>query len=212
MGPKGAAMLSRFVVAVLCVLVTGTVALADQAGDLSDDAVLRRINQGRSPESLVSAQDIVLRRPEQFPGVVLVGYRKANSAFLLGTVFVDGEPLDPPAGAAAALAGQGWAQADADQRARLARQWVEHAVLAFGDELLETEPRGDFDNHDFDTPGFREPEVRTTVDGSVRLTAWIREAPGHDLGTSYRRSIFLFSADGRLARTKMLDRFYLPPQ
>lgn len=204
-------MLSRLLFALFLTLVAAAPVWADSNQELTDDLVLSRINQGRSSESKVTPEDIHLVRPDEFPGVVLVGYRKANSAFLLGTVFVRGELMDPQTGAAAALEHLGWSQSRGEERGELARLWVKHGVLAFGDELLEEEPRGDFGNRDYDTPPFRAPEVRVTPDGSVRMTAWIREAPSQDLGTTYRRTIYLFTSDGRLARTKMLDRFYLPP-
>ena len=184
------------------VLLLAAVALAD----LTDAQILSALNSDRSGKELVTAKNVRILRPE-LEGVILVGFLTGTRGALLGTVFVDGQKMIPGDACKAVLGKLGWEKAGSADRQRLARLWVEKAQLAFEETLID-EKVPDFQLAG--APKFEKPKLESTAAGGVRLQGWIREDAGTQPGTNYRKAIYLFDADGRLVRVKMMDQYYVP--
>lgn len=196
----------RFCLCFLWILLASTVAVTGQDGSLSDDQVLQAINQGRDEEQRVRADGLKIVRPEEMPGVTLVGYSTGKGSHLLGTVFIGDKPHAPRAAAQVWLASAGWDEAAADERLTLAKRWVDLVMMGFGDRLVEVDPGG----FGGSAPEFTAPVGRVTGDGGVVLVGWIQEASTTVKGKMYRRTLYQFGSDGSLARVKMLERHHVP--
>ncbi len=172
----------------------------------SDSSLLAMINQGRDDTERVSLESLAFERPNELPGVVLVGFRKGESNYLLGKIFTGGQLVSPREACPLVLQQLGWMEADEAGRSALAQLWIEKAMLAFGETLLVDEPEGVFEGRG--TPSFKKPIFAPTSGGGVRVFAWVAEPYGRQVGRNYRRSFYLFGPEAQLERVKMMDRFY----
>jgi len=180
---------------------------APALADMTDTQVLAALNAGRPSKEQLTAKNVRILRPEGLEGVVLVGFLTGSRGALLGTVFVDGQKMSPGDACRAVLAKLGWEKASPAERQKLALTWVEKAQLAFAEELIQQK------NADFqlkDAPKFEAPKLESTAAGGVRLQAWIREDSGTTSGTNYRKSIYLFDADGKMVRARQMEQYFVP--
>lgn len=187
----------------LLVLLT-VAALADGP---TDQQILTILNAGRPTKQQLTTKDVRILRPEGLDGVTLVGFLTGSRGALLGVVFLDGQKMLPADACRALLGKLGWEKASPAERQKLALTWVEKAQLAFAEQLVE-EKNADFQAKD--APKFEPPRLESTAAGGVRVQAWIKEDSGTTSGTNYRKSIYLFDADGRLARARQLDQYFVP--
>lgn len=193
----------RFLVVLLFIASLSAAALAD----LTDQQILSALNAGRSAKEQLTAKSVRILRPEGLEGVALVGFLTGGRGALLGTVFVDGQKMAPGDACRVVLGKLGWEKASAAERQKLARTWVEKAQLAFAEELV-TERNADFQSKD--APKFEPPKLESTAAGGARLQAWIKEDSGTTSGTNYRKSIYLFDADGKMVRVRLMDQYFVP--
>jgi hypothetical protein len=168
--------------------------------------VLSLVNEGRSSSTKVTASQLRLVHPADFPAVTLVGFFTGSRSVLLGSVVLKGKLVPPNRAAQLLLQQAGWGNASGLERAKLAQRWLEEGILAFGETLVKVKPKGE------DAAKIHVPSIRALGDGGVRIIAWVEEDPGRSLGTYYRRCYYIFGAHGELSHAQVLDRIYIPPQ
>lgn len=178
------------------------------AETLTPGQAVRLLNRDRDSKSKVAEEDIRLEQPASFPGLVLIGFSKGNGTYILGSAVYSGRVVRPREVCAQLLAASGWDQADANERQRLARLWVDEVMLAFGEKVLE-DPAG-FAFGRNRNPEFVAPQSLSFGDGGIRLLVWVQEAQGEALATSFRRCLYQFSGSGELGQVRMLDRVVMP--
>lgn len=166
-----------------------------------DAATLELLNQGREDEELLRTEQVRLLKPKSFPEATAVGYLVGANDCMVGTILVEGLRCSLAEGSARVLRKYGWEKALPEERARLARLWVEEVLLGFGESMLQSRP----DGFPAKTP-FQAPEVVPMLSGAVRIIAWVQQSPGASLGRVYRRSLYWFGREGGLMQSRVLER------
>jgi hypothetical protein len=170
--------------------------------DLStDEGVLRALNATR--DSRLDKDDLCVKRAEELPAVVLVGYFAHDRGCMPGEIFIDGKKHEYDHASRPALHKLGWKQADASGRVALAVRWTKLGLMAFQGTVLSAEPEG------FGRPGFASINGRTDG-GNTHVTLWMRQPTGMQCGKGYTELQFVFRGDGSLAEQKELNSFFIP--
>lgn len=178
-------------------------AVTNQPASAEVEGAVRLLNEGRKGSARLSAGQLRLRHPKAFPQVTLVGFVTGNGGVILGSILIGGKPYQPNQAAELVLQQAGWEQAAAADRQRLGMLWIEEALLGFGDSVVRDKPR--VEGKKLLSP----PKESSLNDGGVRFVLWVKENQGHDLGTYYRRSYFLFGPRGQLVHNRVLDRVFV---
>ena len=159
------------------------------------------LNQGREEEELLRSEQVRLLKSKSFPEATAVGYVVGSNECLVGTILVDGLKCSLAEGSARVLRKYGWEKVTPEERARLARLWVEEVLLGFDESMLQSKPEG----FPAKTP-FQSPEVVSMLSGTVRIIAWVQQPPGASLGRVYRRNLYWFGREGGLMQSRVLER------
>lgn len=172
-----------------------------------DSITLQLVNEGRNDEQKLKADQLKVVQTPEFEEAILVGYMAGTNSCLLGSVVIQGKLLSPKDACGALLRKRGWETAAEEEKRRLAFLWLEHAQFAFGEKIVSEKPEGWVDRE----ARFRAPEFTATMSGSARALVWVEEAPGLSSSRNFRRMLYWFASDGRLSRSKVVERFQTSP-
>ena len=166
-----------------------------------DPSILELLNQGREDAEFLRAEQVRVLKPKSFPEAMAVGYVVGSNDCMVGTIVFEGRPCGVAEGSARILRKHGWEKASPDERARLARLWLEEVQFGFGEMMLATRPEG------FPAKAsFQAPEVAPMMSGAVRIVTWVQEPPGVSLQRVFRRNLFWFGREGGLMQSRVLER------
>lgn len=191
---------------VACLLGCSLVAVAAPVTP-ADPATLLLVNEGRDDDQKLKPEQVKIVQAPEFEEATLVGYMAGTNSCLLGSVVIQGKLLNPKDACGALLRKRGWETAAEDEKKRLAFLWLEHAQFAFGEKVVVEKPEGWVDRE----ARFRAPEFTPTLSGSARALVWVEEAPGMSSSRNFRRMLYWFASDGRLVRSKVVERFQTSP-
>src|SRR5262249_9008070 len=93
------------------------------------------------------------------------------------------------------LAREGWATADSDARATLARRYVESVML---DQVAQTAPPGL-------EARFTPPSAQASPDGSIAVSAWQALPGDFQGGRRYARRAVRLGADGKVKAARSIE-------
>lgn len=167
-----------------------------------DARTLELINQGREEEQWLKAEQIRVVRPQAFPDLLVIGFLAGENDCLVGQVVVNNQAVVPSEACGIALRAQGWEQLQGPQKIELATKWLEQVQFAFGEQIQQVRPYGFSER----LAHFHPPETLATLTGSVRITCWVSEPQGKSTARLFRRVLYWFGRDGRLLRSKIMDR------
>lgn len=176
----------------------------------SDANVLRLLNQDRSGDEKLTAEQLKVLRPESYPDLVVVGIGDQTRPYILARVILGQRSLVPRLAAGEVLRGQGWEKATPEERQSLGETWLREVMWSFGEAPL-VDPEGySFGRRGI--PKFQEPKWYAFPDGAQRYIAWVQQPQrGTEVTVTFRRMLYHFDGTGELVLVKMLDRLGLAP-
>lgn len=154
---------------------------------------------------LLTADDACKEAPAELRGVVLEGAFAHDRGCALHHVTVGSVGRYAVAEASKpVLESLGWGEKSTDKKA-LAALWVKRGLLVWQTPL-------DVAEKEFGpkTRSFEPPSISLDSDGGVRVVLWVREPPGMECGSSFRKVSYNFAANASLRDKQIVDRFFVP--
>jgi hypothetical protein len=148
--------------------------------------------------------DLCILRPDDFPGVVVVGFLATDRGCMIDGVFVNGAYGDPTRQTPLVLRSAGWGGASPARRRALALAWTEHGLLAF-ESTVQSPSRH------LPRPTFTPPAATPTARGGVRATLWVQEQASMLPVIRFRRESYDFDRNGTVVGHKVLETFDAEP-
>jgi hypothetical protein len=161
------------------------------------------VNEGRNEEDLVPLSRLALRESSWTPAI-LVGFVTDNQHVILGGVVVNQKNYNLRTASKFLLDSAGWSNADSDSKDQLVLRFVSEILVGF-DQGLVTQLPEKFPKPNKKTT-FKAPTVTSSPTGGRLFDGWISENPNLSGNPIYRHSLYLFSANGELVRSRTVER------
>ncbi len=155
----------------------------------SDEAVAEAFV--RATGKRVAKEDLCIKRPEFFKDVAIVGFFAHDRGCMPAGYFVGGAWIEQQEVAAkVALSGAGWEAADEETRKKLATHWFMDVIYAFDGSPVDSETKA----FEVGKVSFEAPST-TIKDGTITVSAWIREPSGMVWEEAYFKYTATFAPD-----------------
>jgi hypothetical protein len=168
------------------------------------DARRAKLGLANKGTSKLQAHDVCIKRLEESPKIIVVGFFAYDRGCGLDGAFVDSRYFEKMDAALSknALDALGWESANQSRREQLAKLWIEKGLLAFFTVLYTKEK-------DLEDRGFHPPQAVSNENGEIKVTLWIRLPSGMRPERGYQHLEYRFARDGNLSGSSVLESLSL---